>query len=279
MMDNMNMTLSAETTALQSASDHDLRVPCYCEENAWRVVYRHLNLVGSSTSATATAGETTNVHVVDCSTYEYHVVFISNKARCCPFYHQRAKPAQFGDECVFWDYHVIVIRTTTTSSSSIIPSSAVASSEKTTINSCAKTTTTEVLDVDSWLPYPCPINIYLDETFRPDTLKMTTTVYHPRFRVIPAHQYLQYFYSDRMHMFANGMWLARPPEYPPIMNGVMYANENRTEWTEEKNENVSNLQQYIDMIPSSSSSDGKTTDERMGTVLTHDEFRARFSSI
>ena len=270
--------MSAETTALQSAFDHDLRIPCYCEENAWRLVYRHLNLVGSSSSATATAAadDATKVHV-DCSTYEYYVVFISNEARCCPFFHQRAKPVHFRDECVCWDYHVIVIRTSNSRTMNCNINNPSSSAGNTTASSCKMMT--EVLDVDSWMPYPCPIKLYLDETFRPDTLKMTTTMYHPQFRVIPAHQYLKYFYSDRMHMFQNGKWVARPPEYPPIMNGLIYANEKKTGCTKEKNENVSNLQQYIDMTSAPSSADGETTDERMGTVLTHDEFRARFSSI
>ena len=243
---------TAENSAIRAVSDIDLRVPFYCEENAWRVVYRHL------------AGVTTNDDA-----YEYHVVFISNNARCCPFYRQRAKPVDMEDECVCWDYHVIVIRAK---------------------SSGTKTTTTEVLDVDSWMPYPCPINYYLGETFRPHTLKTTLDEqFHPFFRVIPAHQYIKYFYSDRMHMFTSGKWMAPPPQYQPIMNGLMHAN-NEQEITEykKKTRNVSNLEKYIDMMPSSSSLGGgggncgsnvneTTIDERMGTVLTFDKFRARFT--
>ncbi len=80
--------------------------------------------------------------------------------------------------------------------------------------------------------------------------------------------------------------MAPPPEYQPIMNGLMHANENKDMECKKKNINVSNLEKYIDMMPSSSSpgggdcgsNDNETTIcERMGTVLTFDEFRARFT--
>lgn len=267
-MTNVAM-ISAENSSIQAASDLDLRVPFYCEENAWRVVYRHLALQPNNTGE----GHQDLQLDLDCGTRrtdEYHVVFISNKSRCCPFYRQRVKPVYMEDECVFWDYHVIAIRTRCSS----IPSS-------------SPITTTEVLDVDTWLPYPCPIQTYLDETFRPrTTLTSSSTIsteFHPLFRVIPAQQYLQYFYSDRMHMFQNGKWMARPPDYPPIMNGLKYAEGN-------KSTNISNLEKYIDMMPLPSSDYGgggggtndndndSTIDEQiMGTVLTFDEFSARFT--
>lgn len=266
---------SAENSSIQAAADLDLRTPCYCEENAWRVVYRHLHLAILPAIATDN-GKDRHHKFLDCGTctdaceYEYHVVFISNESRCCPFYRQRAVPIYKVHAPVHWDYHVIVIRTIRTTS----PSSH----------------GTEVLDVDTWLPYPCPIQTYLDETFRPRTTltsssTTTSTEFQPLFRVIPAQQYLQYFYSDRMHMFQNGKWMARPPDYPPIMNGLKYAEEN----TNTSSTNISNLEKYIDMMQQSSSSlsDGvcgstkeneTTIDEQiMGTVLTFDEFHARFT--
>ena len=33
---------TAAETALSCASDRDLRVPCYCEENVWRLAHRRL---------------------------------------------------------------------------------------------------------------------------------------------------------------------------------------------------------------------------------------------
>ena len=86
---------TAETTAVQSLSDRDLRVPCYCEENAWRVAYLHL--CGPDSMRNNTEWD------------DYHVVFVSNEGRCCPFYRQRALPNN-PREYVCWDYHVFVIR-------------------------------------------------------------------------------------------------------------------------------------------------------------------------
>jgi hypothetical protein len=78
----------AAKTALESPSDQSLRVPCYCEENVWRLAYRKLQ---------------SN----DAGTNDYFVVFITNPLQCVPMYHQLAvtdptKP-------IYWDYHVILI--------------------------------------------------------------------------------------------------------------------------------------------------------------------------
>lgn len=80
---------TAEATALASANDQELRVACFCEENCWRLLYRHLN---SSSSA---------------SRWEYFAVFISNENRACPMFRQRASEAT---DYVCWDYHVVVLR-------------------------------------------------------------------------------------------------------------------------------------------------------------------------
>lgn len=79
---------SAAKTALESPSDQSLRVPCYCEENVWRLAYRKLQSK-------------------DAVSKDYFVVFISNPLKCVPMFHQLAvadptKP-------VYWDYHVILI--------------------------------------------------------------------------------------------------------------------------------------------------------------------------
>eukprot|EP00956_Cyclotella_meneghiniana_P022550 scaffold42803_cov78-Cyclotella_meneghiniana.AAC.1 len=75
-------TPTAESTALQCSSDHDIRSPYYCEENVWRIVYRHLHL---------------NMVKDKSSSWQYNVVFISNKLRCCPMYMQRAVPNHPGE--------------------------------------------------------------------------------------------------------------------------------------------------------------------------------------
>lgn len=86
-----NGTMDAATTALGVANDSDLRVPCYCEENVWRLAYRMLH------------GEQKQEDL------QYHVVFVSNPQKCCLFLYQRCNDDPF-DPC-FWDYHVILLCT------------------------------------------------------------------------------------------------------------------------------------------------------------------------
>ncbi|KAL7537532.1 hypothetical protein ACHAXR_007883, partial [Thalassiosira sp. AJA248-18] len=208
MADHLSIPLpqTAEITAIQSSSDHDLRVSCFCEENAWRLVYRHL-------------------HGHDCEINkewdDYHVVFVSNERRCCPFFRQRAR-LDNPEDYVCWDYHVIVIRSK--------------------IDEQTKTVTkTEVLDIDTWLAYPCPLGEYLDGSFPHVDNPGLDAQYLPFFRVVTARNYLKYFYSDRMHMFKNGKWSSPPPEYRPIMNGLPFSvgsNEINAK---------SNLDMYINM--------------------------------
>ena len=145
---------SAETTSLQCSNDHDLRVPCYCEENAWRLVYRHLHSQETSTMC----------H----NKWTYFVVFISNTRRCCPMFMQRALPNS-PKKYVCWDYHVIVLRSSCSDSDDV---------------DCTKRTA-EVLDVDTWLtPYPCPLEAYLDGTFPHARNNRIDGEYLPRFRQV-----------------------------------------------------------------------------------------------
>ncbi|KAL7506865.1 hypothetical protein ACHAXN_004080 [Cyclotella atomus] len=242
---------TAEQTALQSTSDHDLRSPYYCEENAWRLVYRHLH----------------NNTIIS-SGWHYNVVFISNHHRCCVMFHQKAAEKEY----VCWDYHVIVIRSRFDN------------------DSIAKGTT-QVLDVDTNLsPYPCPLGEYLDGSFphcAAATAKNTTKISSsrmdqtilPMFRVIDASEYLERFYSDRSHMYKDGEWSVPPPEYLPIMNGLRFRGEcgtgdgdgnSNNDCDEEK---VSNLESYINMMSESCS-----TERRVGSrPLSLEEFRQRFS--
>lgn len=105
----------AAQTAVEAPSDRSLRVPCYCEENVWRLAHRH---VGSNAST-------------------YYVVFVSNERQCCAMWNQMARE---GGPC-FWDYHVVLFET----------------------NEHGETM---VLDMDTLLSYPCPIQDYLEETFQ-----------------------------------------------------------------------------------------------------------------
>jgi hypothetical protein len=174
---------SAESTALQSPSDADLRVACYCEENAWRLAYRHLS-----------NGD--NRH------WKYFIVFISNNHKACPMFMQRAIPIDDPTNYVCWDYHVIVMRST------------VQSNDDEPIAS-------EILDTDTWIkPYPTPLSQYLDESFPHASNPNFNEEYLPLFNVVDAHDFIRDFYSDRMHMYKNGKWNSPPPTYPPIMNGL-----------------------------------------------------------
>jgi len=214
----MNET-SAESTALQSPSDHDLRVPCYCEENAWRVAYRHLN-TGTTTSSSSSGDNNVD--------WKYFIVFISNNRKCCPMFMQRALPKDDPTDYVCWDYHVIVMRSTVQNNN-----------DETTI------VVSEVLDIDTWItPYPTPLSKYLVESFPHAADPNFNKQYLPLFNVVRAEDFIKDFYSDRMHMFKDGKWNSPPPEYPPIMNGLKM-DDNDSE--ERDGLTGSNLDSYISM--------------------------------
>jgi hypothetical protein len=118
---------SANTTALEA--DQALRVPCYCEENVWRLAYRRLKQQEQQQSQ----------HHPYAS--EYYVIFISNERQCVPFFHQLA--VEDSRKPCFWDYHVILFVTDLHGS-------------------------TFVLDLDSRLPYGCRFEDYLAATFALD---------------------------------------------------------------------------------------------------------------
>jgi hypothetical protein len=205
--DQQQQQLTAEATALQCSSDHDLRSPCYCEENVWRLVYRHLNTKEISDG------------------WQYNVVFISNQRKCCPMFSQLAAindPKGY----VCWDYHVIVVRCKRGAEAQ-------------------NGSTAQVLDIDTQLtPYPCPFEVYLDGTFPYAANCQMDEQYMPLFRVIDGNEYLKYFYSDRSHMLNEGEWSAPPPSYGPIMNGLQFRKQTGDG---EESEIQSNLELYVNM--------------------------------
>ena len=197
----------AALTALSCASERELRVPCYCEENVWRLAYRRLYGGGSS------KGENKD--------NRYYVVFVSNEERCCPMFSQLARDD--ADEPCFWDYHVLFIST---------PGLDVNGAEKSL-----------VWDVDSHLPYPTEVSDYLESVFREECFREEYRAQlAPRFRVVEAENYLKYFFSDRRHMIdpKTGEWREPPPKYEcilfnkPTQDGVADGKQ-------------SNLDDYIDM--------------------------------
>ncbi len=111
------------------------------------------------------------------------VVFISNEARSCPMWHQRAAPRAGWP--ILWDYHVVLL--------------------------CGAPW--EVWDLDTTLGMPVPAADYLRRSVREglgDDLE-------PRFRVVPAADFARVFCSDRAHMRdAGGRYKKPAPPWPPI---------------------------------------------------------------
>ena len=122
----------------------------------------------------------------------YYVVFVSNKHQCVAMWHQIAA-RQGPNNPVLWDYHVYLMESTTA-----------------TTDTNKKT---RVLDLDSNLSYPCPLDEYIMHTFQTDMEQ-----YAPLFRVVEASVYLTHFSSDRSHMYNDETrtWSAPPPTYACI---------------------------------------------------------------
>jgi hypothetical protein len=109
------------------------------------------------------------------------VVFISNEARTCAVWSQRA--AVRAHWPILWDYHVVLL--------------------------CAEPW--EIWDLDTTLPLPCAAGEYLRRSFRagvgPELL--------PRFRVVEAGLFTRVFASDRSHMRTEtGEFSREPPPWP-----------------------------------------------------------------
>ncbi|CAI5779038.1 protein N-terminal glutamine amidohydrolase [Podarcis lilfordi] len=118
---------------------------------------------------------------------EFYAVFISNDRRMVPLWEQQAGMV---GQPVIWDYHVVLLH--------------VASGDQNFI-----------YDLDTLLPFPCPIDTYIEKAFKSDS------VIHPEFqrkvRLVRADVYLKTFASDRSHMKdASGNWQKPPPLYPCI---------------------------------------------------------------
>jgi hypothetical protein len=143
----LRVQVPAAKTALDAPTDQSLRVPCYCEENIWRLTYRRIHgIIGSSEQQERS--------------HQYHVAFVSNPNKCVPMFQQLAvsnpkKPC-------FWDYHVILFCTKQKGSS----------------------TTTSVLDMDSHLPYPCALPEYLSHVFPSEICWPDEYEYAPFFRYV-----------------------------------------------------------------------------------------------
>ena len=137
--------------------------PYYCEENIWHLCQEK-----------------------DFRPFEKNVVLISNEARSCSLWHQRAGIVP--DQPVVWDYHVILL---------------------------FKSNGWKVYDLDTLLATPTPIAEYLSATFREGAVQEK---YRAQFRVIDADEFAKVFSSDRSHMLtADGRWQVEPPPWPAIV--------------------------------------------------------------
>ena len=72
-----------------------------------------------------------------------------------------------------------------------------------------------VCDQDTSLEFPCALDRYVSEAFKPHA--PLRPGFQQLLRVVPAADYLARFSSDRSHMFKDGAWLAPPPTYPAIV--------------------------------------------------------------
>lgn len=218
---------TAESTALRSASDQELRVPCYCEENVWRLAYRRM-------------------HKKESIDKQYYVAFVSNPSKCVCYFYQRA--AEDPTRAVFWDYHVILLEEDSAGSGETL-----------------------VLDIDSYLPYPCTLTEYLQQAFPElsdprnakhlqDLMKMA-----PIFRLVDSAVFLRYFSSDRRHMWdsARQKWKESPPMYACIQGEYITNDEESASFSKH------NLMSYIDMQENKNH-------EKFGTVYTLPQLRRRF---
>jgi hypothetical protein len=81
------------------------------------------------------------------------------------------------------------------------------------------------LDLDSDLPFPCPLPRFLEDSF-PEGVQRALA---PKFRVIEGRDYVKGLCSDRSHMRRpDGSWIAPPPRWPAP--GAPGRQPNLAEW-------------------------------------------------
>lgn len=120
-------------------------------------------------------------------TDRFWAVFISNTIKNVPMFQQKA--AVNGEVSCVWDYHVVLLCHRAGEAQAV------------------------VYDLDSLLPYPCPVDEYLAQSFPYNW----PYPFGPMFRVVPMEAFLNHFGSDRSHMLdMEGNYQAPPPPYAPI---------------------------------------------------------------
>lgn len=131
-----------------------------------------------------------SIGIADTQGSDLFVVFISNENKQIPLWHQKA--SNRADGVILWDYHVICVQK-------------------------KDGDTHLVWDLNSSLPFPCPLATYVSETVRPSFQLFSE--FQRFFRVVHAPLFLRHFASDRRHMKdSEGNWTAQPPAYEPIVS-------------------------------------------------------------
>jgi N-terminal glutamine amidase len=243
-MDPLSLTQSKE-------DDTDLRCPCYCEENVWRLLERRRQLHPQRHSSMSTSTSSSSSISTSRPEQHYYVVFISNENQTVAMLHQKAASNTSEEGFIVWDYHVILLGYAAEQKQSLSdeaeeqevddtaapsmdanydPTNESSSSNGTSKNRSRRNIemTMLVYDLDTTLqPYPMPLADYLDRSFPSRTGSSTSTVrsstmlmmrkqppqlYRPQFRIVPAQEFRHYFASDRSHM-----WNAATGQYnaPP----------------------------------------------------------------
>ena len=138
--------------------------PFYCEENVW-LLLEHPALVSRA---------------------QRWAMIITNEARCCPMWQQRAgEPGQ----AVLWDYHVIALTRDE-------PEGWLA------------------WDLDHRPGLPCALSLWLERSF--PLRQQLPQAYQPMFRVMSGEVYRGSLRTDRSHMRdERGGWLKPPPPWAP----------------------------------------------------------------
>ena len=149
-----------------------------------------------------------------------YAVFISNALGAVPLWSQRA--AQSAGKPVFWDYHVVAVSRD---------------------GGEART-----WDLDSRLSVPVGFERWWAQTF--PLMEALRRELQPRFRLLPAEEFLETFSSDRSHMLDDdGAWRHPPPPWERIYDA----------------EEGMNLREFTEM-----------SDERRGSLFDPAAFREYF---
>jgi len=117
------------------------------------------------------------------------VLLISGTSGRVAMWHQRAAPRV--GEPIPWDYHVVLL---------------------------VQQNGWQTWDLDTDLGAPIPVETWLSACFPHQT--RVRPGFRPRFRILPAAEYVATLRTDRSHMRDDdGTWLHPPPSWPPPGNG------------------------------------------------------------